>query len=96
MMDCSNEALNSAILSWTDWSFSAEKVEARETRAKMGFSPPILVSSARTASASASGWIALNFEAITSRASITLGVWTYLSSKDSWSVALCSLSYSSY
>lgn len=40
----------------------------------MGFSPPTLSNSARTASASASGWIALNLAAMTSRASMTFGV----------------------
>jgi hypothetical protein len=73
-MDYSRDYLNSATFSLTDSSLSAEKVEARLTRARIGFSPPILCNSARTASASPSGWMDDNLLAITSRASMTLGV----------------------
>ena len=96
MMDYSNEALNSAIFSQTDYNFSAENVEASETRARIGFSPPILCNSARTASASPSGWMADNFEAITSKASTTFGVVIYLPLNASLSSALQTLKFSSY
>lgn len=65
-------------------------------RARMGFSPPILCNSARTASASLSGWMALNLVAMTSRASMTLGVVASLDLKSSWSLALVSLRTYSY
>lgn len=65
-------------------------------RARMGFSPPILWSSARTASASDSGWIDPNLVAMTSRASMTLGVVFSLETKSSWSLALVSLKIYSY
>ena len=65
-------------------------------RARIGFSPPILWSSARTASASLSGWMALNLVAMTSRASMTLGVVASLYLKSSWSLALVSLKTYSY
>lgn len=70
-------------------------MEANWTRARMGLFPPTLSNSARTASASASGWIALNLAAMTSRASTTFGVVIYLSSNEAWSSALFYLSYSS-
>jgi|ETNmetMinimDraft_14_1059893.scaffolds.fasta_scaffold490785_1 hypothetical protein len=69
---------------------SASREEATSTRAAIGLAAPILASSMKT-SAAVCGVIALIFGIITSRASRTYLVYSYLAKKLTSSLALFSL-----